>query len=120
MTEDKLSALNGAQQAAQGTGKRVNVYTCSAGHETITVDVAEGVTPFFISCRADDCRHYAASGFYTCSQYEKATHMFYRPSPEEVARLKLDDEWLEHWKKGGLILKPITGDPKQERWHKTP
>jgi hypothetical protein len=90
-----------------------NVYTCSrCGGFTVTVDVAEGVTPFMIGCRASgksgDCSGDAYSAFYPKKPWP--VHVpttpaweWYRPGRGEVRRL--DRASREHVKNGGLLLR---------------
>lgn len=89
-----------------------NIYTCPAGHDTITVDVDEGVTPMMLRCRQR-----VADGKHNCT--EMARSHFYNLTPEELKRdpeyewfkpasLKgLSPQMKEHVKMGGLELRKI-------------
>ena len=61
----------------------VNVYVCPIGHETVTQNLADGVTPFMIGCRGANgfCDEMAHSSFYRVEQslrpsfvWEKSIH----------------------------------------------
>ena len=84
----------------------INVYTCPKGHDLVTVDMAEGVTPFMVACRRRGCTEMAESGFYMGPlQIRLATHEWYHPLTDEY--LTLGEETKEHVKMGGLLLRRI-------------
>lgn len=88
-------------------GKK-NVYRCSDCNETIaTIDRDQGVTPFMIRCKADNCKGMMESNFYRVAQNISATYEWY--SPDEAERLKLKDQpaVLDHVEMGGLLLREI-------------
>jgi hypothetical protein len=86
-------------------GKK-NIYICqSRGHQTVTIDREDGVTPFMIRCRFPDCTSMAESSFYRVDQTLEAFHEWYRPDAAE--RAKLHPATLEHVERGGLLLRPI-------------
>lgn len=86
-------------------GKK-NVYVCSAcGHQTVTIDIDEGTTPFMISCIK--CDEAAYSQFYADgAQGMTPTHEWRKPAEKEREELlKLSPETLtEHVDRGGLLL----------------
>lgn len=86
---------------------RKNIYICSKGDKTITVDKDQGVTPMFIECRAGDevCKERASSSFYQVDQSVSPDWEWYKPDAEEMA--KLDGHTLDHVKQGGLLIRKI-------------
>lgn len=93
---------------SQQSRNRINVYICAYGHQTVTLDADEGVTPFIIGCDRRNCGLDARSSFYHDSlQDREPTHEWYTPSEAEQRKL---DRWTrEHVQKGGLILRRIEG-----------
>lgn len=105
----------------------INIYTCPHGHRTVTLNLADGVTPFMIRCRAPlaFCEEMANSCFYLCDQNTRPTHVWEKinPSFEEARAMSqravgergkdwADEEWdgiakqmLEHYAQGGLHLR---------------
>lgn len=81
---------------------KINVYTCPNGHQTITKDVDEGVTPFMLKCRSG-CNEMARSCFYNCDQTLKPKYEWFKPSQKEFN--KMDKPMQEHIKQGGLDLR---------------
>lgn len=81
----------------------INVYQCATcGHKTVTVNLAEGVTPMFINCRSEQfCKGVAHSKMYRVPQDLTPTHEWYRPSRIEAKQLN----GLDHWAGGGLWLR---------------
>lgn len=106
---------------------RTNIYICEYGCRTVTVDVANGVTPYAMKCRSKprpdrpispeclgsdgECIGLARSSFYPRGSKPphigEATHEWYAPSAEEIAAFK-DMESVEHAMKGGLFLRSRT------------
>lgn len=104
---------------------RENVYRCKYGCNTVTVDVAEGVTPFMIKCKAKarpdrplvpeltgpdgECTGSAQSCFYPKAprpaHIPSPTHEWYKPT--DLAGLS--DGEIEHVNRGGLLLRERTG-----------
>lgn len=92
---------------------RENVYTCKrCGGFTVTIDVDDGVTPMFIECRtpppgAGACNGTAASAMYPPGprppNIPPPAWEWYRPLPEEVARLTMG--MADHVEQGGLLLR---------------
>jgi hypothetical protein len=91
--------------------KLINAYECFFGHQTITKDLDEGVTPFIIGCGHSGCGGEARSYMYPdWAQDMTPTYEWYRPSDPELKKLHQWDR--EHVRKGGLILRRIdTGKP---------
>jgi len=91
---------------------RKNIYACDSGHETVTVDTAEGVTPFMILC--PECSEYARSKVYRVDQTLEATHEWYRPDTLDGVSPQSHD----HVKRGGLIMRKIgNNEPEQAAKH---
>ena len=88
---------------------RLNAYDCPfCGKATVTLDTAEGVTPFMIDCEATPgCKGMAQSRFYNVKEEEglTPTHEWFEPTPEEARRYS--DGMKEYFKKGGLAFRPI-------------
>jgi hypothetical protein len=83
-------------------GKK-NVYTCPQGHETVTVDLVDGTTPFMISCRTPGCGATAQSSFYGVDQARDALWEWYRPDDTEKGGLAA--AMRKHVEMGGLLLR---------------
>ena len=107
---------------------RINVYTCKAGHQTITIDKDHGVTPMMLDCRHPGCKESGMSSFYRVPEGLTPQWEWYMPTDEELEleimqlQLKMPDDgtrhyqrWLEgsresfkeHRDKGGLFLRKI-------------
>lgn len=86
---------------------RKNLYTCDlCGGEVVTVDLAKGVTPFMIACRATHgCDGAMTSSFYHCNPFRPAQFEWYRPETVD----DFGPETIEHLEKGGLLLRPVAG-----------
>src|ERR1035437_10783886 len=68
-------------------GNRINCYTCVCGNKLKTIDMADGVTPFMISCNV--CQGMAKSSFYQDIYPEiKPSIMWYRPTIEQCLKLR--------------------------------
>lgn len=95
---------------------KTNVYVCSESHRTVTIDRAEGVTPFLIkcpSCEEKGIDTEASSCMYRVSQALVATHEFYKPTEQEMKTFQADcapqvyESIAEHVSKGGLLFRKI-------------
>lgn len=83
--------------------QKINIYTCPDGHQTVTVDRDEGVTPFIIDCEHGDCKKEAKSSFYRVDQTLIPTHEWYKPESTEGL-----GAWeKEHVEMGGLSFRKI-------------
>lgn len=87
---------------------KINVYTCQLGHQTVTVDLEEGVTPFMIRCKQKhglkyDCTEMAQSCMYACPQILTPEYEWYKPTDLK----KLNKGEREHVAQGGLLLRKI-------------
>lgn len=87
---------------------QVNVYFCPAcTRPTATVNLADGVTPAFIRCPhcVGDAQSlgYNVRAFLGRSRITNltVTHAWVRPRPP------WSPEWVEHLRKGGLVLVPV-------------
>lgn len=91
------------------TPLRINCYTCAQGHQTVTIDVDTGVTPFILDCKTDGCEEMAQSSFYQpppdCGEPKWE---WYKPT---TAKAQREDQkypgMLDHAKHGGLFLRKI-------------
>lgn len=95
-------------QAAHGktpVQRRINVYTCPNGHETVTVDLDDGVTPFMLRCRSG-CAEMAQSSCYRVSPGKIPAWEWYRPGKAE--RRKLSRAMRAHVDQGGLVFRAIS------------
>jgi hypothetical protein len=86
-----------------------NVYTCQkCGGKTITLDLAEGVTPFMLGCRASgnefECDGFAQSAMYRIP-HDTPEHgwEWFRPVGSEYR--KLSRAMKEHVDNGGLDIR---------------
>lgn len=86
---------------------KINIYKCASGHNNITINADEGVTPMIISCREKNCGKNATSMFYNVRQDLKPRFEWYRPP----ASKKLNRYEAEHVNQGGLLLREI---PKKD------
>jgi hypothetical protein len=100
---------------------RVNVWECkttSPSELTVAVHVDDGVTPFSLACRArgvDECGGTAYSWGYPDEVpipevvLRQLRWEWYLPKGEELAQIALhDSELLEHVRRGGLLIRPLT------------
>lgn len=90
---------------------KLNIYCCdTCGHHIVTIDKDEGVTPFMITCRAIE----PCPGKMTSSMYRvfdaliKPGYEWYSPDANE--RAAMPKPLFDHVQKGGLILRPYTGN----------
>lgn len=83
-------------------GKK-NIYTCSTcGAKIITVDLDEGTTPMFLSCRATpNCAGRMSSAMYQVDQTQQPTHEWYKPTG------KVRGAFREHVERGGLLIRVV-------------
>ena len=89
---------------------RINVYSCSRGHRTVTVDREDGTTPGGIRCKTRGCRESAWSSWYAAwRRLLTPTHEFIRP--DAAIHAKLDAAARDHVDQGGLILRRIRKEP---------
>ena len=113
-----LSKLPSPVKAKPAPLPRLNGYVCQrtpepgkGRHVTVTVDVADGVTPFMIGCPA--CNADAHSMFYPTKgnppPLSAATYEWYKPDADEVAQLHPAE--ATHVKQGGLLMRPRTEAP---------
>lgn len=83
--------------------KRTNVYFNELGDFLVVRDVHIGTTPFML-CDPMTGRQMRSSA-YLCPQDIEPSYEFYRPDKKEGYKLK--GEMLNHYKKGGLILRQL-------------
>jgi hypothetical protein len=93
---------------------RENAYICPKGHVTMTVDVADGVTPMFLGCRDLGCREIAQSRMYPRQprpeNFPAPKWEWYRPTQKQAERKEHKyPGTLDHVKNGGLLLRERTG-----------
>ena len=84
---------------------RLNVYSCSCGHDTITIDIDAGVTPFMYRC--EKCGNRAISKGYQVQGNLTPTLEWYRPSLKEMMKRRKNENLLEHYFNGGLEIRKI-------------
>lgn len=80
---------------------RINIYTCTSGHDTITRDLDHGTTPMFLGCKT--CGKQATSHMYRCDQTLTPLWEWYAPNPADCADYEMDHVLL-----GGLLLRPVS------------
>lgn len=87
--------------------ERLNRYVCRAcGGSVVTVDRAEGVTPFYLDCYATEgCGGPMMSSFYRVDGTPLPVLEFY--SPDKAERKRLDVPTREHVRLGGLLVRRI-------------
>lgn len=97
---------NGERLKCEQRGQ-VNAYYCGAcGRHTITINAADGVTPFMIGCRATPgCNGQARSMFYRVPQTTFPHWEWHVPEPAEWP--KLGRETIAHIFQGGMILRRL-------------
>src|SRR3990167_2030816 len=105
---------------------RINVYRCEYHCNTVTVDVDHGVTPFMIGCRSRSrpdrpiakdkldkkgfCIGTGMSCFYP--KVPRPAHIpepsweWFKPTKEEFEMLDIEQKDENHFKQGGLFLRP--------------
>lgn len=93
---------------------RENVYICPKQHLTVTVDVAAGVTPFYLGCKALGCQEMAQSSFYP--KQPRPAHIpapaweWYKPTLKQAKRKESRyPGTIQHVQSGGLLLRERTG-----------
>lgn len=92
---------------------RVNCYVCRCGHITKTRDVDPGCTPFYFNC--ESCGMSAQSTFYKdILPDQKPTIEWYRPTLDEVLKLRDEPNLLSHIFLGGLNHRQIQKDHNEE------
>ena len=85
---------------------RVNCYKCSCGHITKTIDIHAGVTPFMHNC--ENCSNMSYSTFYNdIAPHLSPTQEWYRPTLEELLKVRKNEALVEHILMGGLDVRII-------------
>lgn len=86
---------------------RVNCYVCTkCKHITKTKDIDSGVTPFMHSCEV--CGETAHSTFYKdIAPHLQPTQEWYRPTLEQVLKMRKKEGLLDHILQGGLDVRVI-------------
>jgi len=114
---------------SEAKGKK-NGYTCrGCGWRIVTVNRADGVTPFLLGCQNDipsdedrakaiaaggvrsssGCGAFMESAFYRVPQHLEPSHEWYAPDKAERKRMRRrNDPSLEHVEQGGLLLRRIS------------
>jgi hypothetical protein len=92
---------------------RVNGWGCKeCGEYTYCIDIDDGVTPFYLGCRATEgCKGKATSLFYPSADLpnyvrDQVKWEWYKPEPEEYQTL--NEGMKEHVDKGGLMIRELT------------
>ena len=88
---------------------RVNCYRCdSCGSITKTIDVDDGVTPYYYICEHCGNPHAISTMYHDVAPRQKPTQEWYRPSLKETLKWRgKNDSMLEHILNGGLDVRPI-------------
>ncbi len=91
---------------------RVNNYICTiCNYVTKTKDIDRGVTPMFHTCA--HCKSRAASTMYRDTMPElEPIEEWYRPSFNEILKMRNKPEVLEHVLMGGLLNRKIKEEDK--------
>lgn len=91
---------------------RYNVYACDNGHHNLSMDLDEGVTPMFLTCRRLGCGARSVSSMYP--KGEPPAHLFpvrviwRRATNGEIKRERR--EGGDHFVRGGLQMEWTTYD----------
>lgn len=86
---------------------RVNCYTCpKCKHITKTKDTDAGVTPMFFTCEDCGCSNAVSSMYRDIAPYLQPTIEWYRPTLEQVLKMK-NEGLVEHILMGGLDFRKI-------------
>lgn len=85
----------------------IESYVCSAGHETITIQRADGTIPFSIVCRTVGCHAPAKSGRYIPNTQNSRfpDWEWYRPLGRDL--WVLEPHVVDYVERGGLVLRKI-------------
>lgn len=102
----------------------LNAWKCpTCGRITVAVHIDEGTTPFMLACRAHGGEPDAAicPGMATSCGYpsippprpilERCEWEWFKPGPHEALKLRADE--LDHVRRGGLLIRPITTDGRK-------
>jgi hypothetical protein len=85
---------------------RVNCYKCKCGHITKTKDIDAGVTPMMFNC--ESCDGTAMSTFFTdVAPHQNPTIEWYRPTIDELLKMRNKPELVDHVLQGGLCHRKI-------------
>lgn len=93
--------------------KKINIYGCTKGHETVTRLFDQGNTPVAVQCQTPGCGARAVSRWFNVDQSLVPSHEWYIPTVEERGKLPriLQQQVLN----GGLILRPIPQEKSQTK-----
>ncbi len=86
---------------------RYNMYVCRRGHQVLSCDVDQGVTPMFIRCkRGRLCDAMGESQMYPAPESLTARHfpvelVWRKPTKDELRKARRDN-YIDHFDKGGL------------------
>lgn len=104
---NRMSNIGKDVSRQQGMDGKKNIYTCSRGHVTPTIDRDEGTTPYEMPCTADGCDAKAVSRMYHNVHPDLVpTHEWIKPESTEG----FDKYRKEHVENGGLLLRRIKGN----------
>lgn len=83
------------------------MYVCqTCGYKIVTIDVDEGVTPFMIECKRENCNGDMYSSFYKVNPFLEPTYEWYKPKIEDYS--EEDRELMrDHIENGGLDIRRI-------------
>lgn len=93
----------------------VNQYDCDTCHDhIITKTIHDGTTPFMLECYATaGCKGIMRSRFYRVPQDFPHTHEWFVPDLENPNVRRKYAHWLEHVKKGGLVIREVSMSNKR-------
>lgn len=87
-------------------GKK-NMYVCqTCGYKIVTVDIDEGVTPFMIGCKRENCDGDMYSFFYRINPLLEPTYEWYKPNLEDYSE-EHRELMRNHIENGGLDIRKI-------------
>lgn len=90
---------------------KLNAYKCTdCGAEIVTIDRAEGTTPFQLGCVASaSCKGHMVSAMYRIEQTATPAFEWYRATDAEA--IAMGGGSLQHHEMGGLFIRRIDGSP---------
>lgn len=92
---------------------KYNVYVCERGHQNLSCDIDEGVTPMFLMCRrgVPACGAQSESSMYPSGRIPFnlfPVKVVWRHPTKEEMRIARRDGYADHYEKGGLHMEWIT------------
>lgn len=93
-------------------GGRYNVYDCEKGHELLSIDLDEGVTPMMVPCPFDGTT--ASWRFYRIHEpraFGQVVMVWRKATAQEIKRARRTPGLQDHYRQGGLH-REWTGAPE--------